>query len=81
MWQNFRDNIAFGSLVVECSEMARGISWCSIVHVVRTTNDVAHLIARNSHFNLNPYTWFEPPEFMDGLLDSFCTLCSANNMS
>lgn len=78
---NALDTTTFSSLIMECRELLDGFSMCSIVHVLCTVNEMEHAVSRNSQFNPNSYTWVEPPAFVDDLLESICTSCSANNMS
>lgn len=69
-----RDDTMFGSLVEDCYGLINSIEGCSIRHILHTANEVAHVIARNSRFNLNSFTWIEPPIIVDSFLGCFVFL-------
>lgn len=65
----------FGNYVEMIKEFLRNNHSFSINLVRRNANCVAHAFAKNSRFFENPNIWVEPPIFVDGLLESFCSSC------
>ncbi|KAL8511140.1 hypothetical protein ACS0TY_017820 [Phlomoides rotata] len=68
-------NSTFGSYVSACIDLCSSFLCCDFNCVRRQANCVAHAFARVFRLYESPHTWVEPPDFVDGFLNSFCTDC------
>ncbi|KAL8478964.1 hypothetical protein ACS0TY_030742 [Phlomoides rotata] len=69
------DDTVFGRYIHSCSMLQNSFDNCLYHFVRRSTNTLAHTLARASRSFPSPTVWVEPPTFVDGLLDDICFDC------
>ncbi|KAL8531537.1 hypothetical protein ACS0TY_008219 [Phlomoides rotata] len=67
------DFSVFGDYVTACKGVLSQHPHFSVRWVYRNANLLAHSLARASWNYDSPYIWVEPPDFVDGLLESICS--------
>ncbi|KAL6517616.1 hypothetical protein OROMI_033317 [Orobanche minor] len=75
------NHTAYGSIIFDCVELLDSNNGFTISYISRNANCMAHVFVRASKSFSSPHSWVEPPDFVDGLLDSICISCDGNNMS
>ncbi|KAL8463223.1 hypothetical protein ACS0TY_034025 [Phlomoides rotata] len=67
------DLSTFGDYIGLCTEFLTQNELFVVKLVRRNANDVAHILARVFVFYDSRCLWVEPSDFLDGLLDIFCS--------